>query len=74
VRAGGGPQSMSQADRSGHTGRIANAVISSRDIIIHRFGNSQDFHSELMEVNRITQGVVATDWNQIFNTQIIQIL
>ena len=74
VRSGRGAEAIRQFNRATDTGAKADAIISARDVIVHRLGYCDDLDAFLVQAGGKRKRVVAADRNQIFNTQPLQVL
>ena len=65
---------MGHADGPGHAGREPDAVIGAGDVVVHGLGDGHDVHPLLIEADRIAEGIVAADGDQIVDAQPLEVL
>jgi choline kinase len=50
------------------------AVFGVAHVVVHRFGNGDNFYALLIQMRGVTKGVVAADGDQIIQFQLLDIL
>ena len=66
-------QVVGQAYRAGNTGAKTDAVVRTRHIVVHRLGNADNLHTFLMEPYTVTQGIIASNGDQVVDPQKFQV-
>jgi len=74
VRARGRAQIVGELNGARDAGAEANAVIGAGDIVVHGLGNADDLETFLIKTHGIAECVVATDGDEIFDAQPVEIL
>ena len=74
VGSGRSPQPVGHLDGAGDAGAESDAVVGSRDVVVHGLRNCHDFHAFLVQAHAVAQGVIAADRDQVLDAEPLQVL
>ena len=69
----GSTQTVGELNGSRDASAEADAVIGTRDVVVHGFGNADNLEAFLIKTHGVTEGVIATDGDEVFDAQPVEI-